>query len=351
MSHNKKLDTTAVGDVALNLSEYLNSQIVGQSEAITTITESFETHRAGMSRHNRPICSFLASGPTGVGKTALIEALTHFVGGDYRRLIKIDCAEFQHSHEIAKLQGSPPGYLGHRETMPLLNQGRIANAQRESPYGVAVILFDEIEKAHSAFFRITLGIMDRAKMTLGDNTVVNFENCMIFFTSNLGYSEDDKKKTISFCSEPQTAAYGEDRAIKKHFSPEFINRLDSTLHFNALTRPQVEVILDMELVKLQNRIIDSKRLINLIVSQAAKDQLLKTGFSREYGARHLQREIEREIVRPMVRIINSGQISNFSDLEVDYADGRFEFYGCDSSIVENSTIVVPKVLRNKRVAA
>src|SRR6202050_5440672 len=247
---NKKLDPSQTGNEAEKLHSDLRKLVVGQNEAVEQIVSIYQTFLAGMTSPGRPLGNFLFLGPTGTGKTRLVEAAAESLVGDARSVLKIDCAEFQHSHEIAKLIGSPPGYLGHRETHPLLSQ-EVLNQYHTEKIKISFVLFDEIEKASDALWNLLLGVLDKATLTLGDNRRVDFSRAMIFMTSNLGAAEMGSilRPGLGFAaSEVQRqAAVGEAdatldakiaraglEAARRKFTPEFMNRLDKVVVFRSL---------------------------------------------------------------------------------------------------------------------
>src|SRR5437773_11981770 len=260
------LDPEMRSSEVLDFERRLLSKIVGQERAVRRVVNMYQIYLAGMAMPGRPIGNLLFLGPTGSGKTRIVEASAEILFGSPRAFIKIDCAEFQHSHEIAKLIGSPPGYLGHRETPPLLTQEAIDQYQTERSR-FSFILFDEIEKANDALWQLLLGILDKGTLTLGDNRRVDFSRTMIFMTSNLGSHEVANLMTggIGFSStEPEVDEEFERRvyrmateAARRKFSPEFLNRIDKVIVFRALQRPELEKILDIELGRVQERIIAS----------------------------------------------------------------------------------------------
>src|SRR5437763_7046198 len=270
---NKQLDPTQTGFEAEKLDGDLRKRVVGQDEAIEQIINIYQTNLAGMSSPGRPIGNFLFLGPTGSGKTRMVEAVAESLLGDARAVIKIDCAEFQHSHEIAKLIGSPPGYLGHRETHPLLSQ-EVLNQYHTEKLKLSFVLFDEIEKASDALWNLLLGILDKATLTLGDNRKVDFSRALIFMTSNLGAAEmsamlsprlgfnacmNGNKATTGNLDENMNGKIsrtGNDAARKK-FTPEFINRLDKIVTFRPLGTEELRRILDIELNMVQQRVFTS----------------------------------------------------------------------------------------------
>ena len=247
---NQRLNPAQTGLQATKLESDLRNRVVGQDEAIEQIVNIYQTDLAGMSCPGRPIGAFLFLGPTGSGKTRTVEAVAESLLGDPHAVIKIDCAEFQHSHEIAKLIGSPPGYLGHRETHPMLSQ-EVLNQYHTEDLKVSFVLFDEIEKASDALWNLLLGILDKATLTLGDNRRVDFSRALIFMTSNLGASEMNSilRPSLGFaageCERSRAAGVTDDllyakisragvEAARRKFTPEFMNRIDKTVVFQPL---------------------------------------------------------------------------------------------------------------------
>ncbi len=340
---NLPLDPTKTGRDAESLEGNLKRHIVGQDEAIEQIVNIFQMHLTGMNAPGRPIGNFLFLGPTGSGKTRTVEATAEALVGNPRAVIKIDCAEFQHSHEIAKLIGSPPGYLGHRETHPLLSQ-EVLNQYHTDRVKVSFVLFDEIEKASDALWNLLLGILDKATLTLGDNRRVDFSRAMIFMTSNLGAAEMSNllSPKLGFqvgAAHPKTIALdqrlagkisqaGVDAARRK-FTPEFINRLDKIVVFRPLGESELRRILDIELRMVQQRVLQSAGSNPFIftVSPGARDFLLAEGTDMKYGARHLKRAIERNLVQPMSNLIATEQVRGGDWVRVDYDSqaGRITF--------------------------
>jgi len=313
----KQLDPTLTGNEAEALESDLRKRIVGQDEAIDQIINIYQTHLAGMSGPGRPIGNFLFLGPTGSGKTRMVEAVAESLLGDARAVIKIDCAEFQHSHEIAKLIGSPPGYLGHRETHPLLSQ-EVLNQHHTDRVKLSFVLFDEIEKASDTLWNLLLGILDKATLTLGDNRRVDFSRALIFMTSNLGASEMNAliRPNLGFapglCDESlvgRISTAGVEAARRK-FTPEFINRIDKTVVFKPLGDAELRKILTLELNMVQQRIFSSANAAPFVfdVTPPARDFLLQEGTDWKYGARHLKRSIDRNLVHPLSNLIATGQV-------------------------------------------
>jgi len=331
---NRLLDPTKTGREAEKLDAALRRNIVGQEEAIEQIVSIYQTYLAGMTSPGRPIGNFLFLGPTGSGKTRLVEVTAEALVGDARAVVKIDCAEFQHSHEIAKLIGSPPGYLGHRETHPLLSQ-EVLN-QYHDKVKLSFVLFDEIEKASDALWNLLLGILDKATLTLGDNRRVDFSRAMIFMTSNLGATEMNsilrpnlgfaaseaehqvQAGTLSEAVNEKVSRAGVEAARRK-FTPEFMNRIDKTVVFRPLGQAELRKILDLELNMVQQRIFNSPSGSPFVftLTDAAKDLLLEEGTDVKYGARHLKRAIERTLVQPLSNLIATEQIRGGDLIQVD----------------------------------
>jgi len=318
----------------LDFERRLLGKIVGQDRAVAKVVNMYQIYLAGMATPGRPIANLLFLGPTGSGKTRIVEASAEILFGSPRAFIKIDCAEFQHSHEIAKLIGSPPGYLGHRETPPLLTQEAIDQYQTDRAR-ISFILFDEIEKANDALWQLLLGILDKANLTLGDNRKVDLSRCVIFMTSNLGAFEMSKMLSggIGFTSGVRQDAENLDdidqkmyrtalEVAKRKFSPEFMNRLDKVVVFRTLTQEHLRQVLDIELGDVQNRIMASQsdRQFIFRCTARAKEFLLREGTDLKYGARHLKRAIERHLVYPMSNLIATGQIGLGDVIKIDVGE-------------------------------
>src|ERR1700693_3674167 len=320
------LDPSKTGRQAEDLENQRHHLVVGQEEAIHPIVRAYQTYLAGLSPVGRPIGNFLFLGPTGSGKTRTVEATAEALLKNSRAVIKIDCAEFQHSHEISKLIGSPPGYLGHRETHPLLCQ-EFLNQYHTEKIKVSFVLFDEIEKASDALWNLLLGILDKGTLTLGDNRRVDFSRSMIFMTSNLGAAEMSAlvSPTLGFnaydagcesrASEPGEGLKGKIersgmQAARREFTREFINRLDKIVTFQPLGSAQLRKILDIELDLVQQRIFAASydRSFVFQATEQAKSFLLEQGIDMKYGARYLKRAIERLLVQPMSNLIATAQV-------------------------------------------
>lgn len=312
----------------------LSTLLVGQPEAIETIVPYVQMHQAGLSPEGSPLGVVLLLGPTGTGKTRTVEALAEVLHGSSKNVLKVDCGEFQMEHEVAKLIGAPPGYLGHRETQPMLTQAKINGAASEDS-DISIVLFDEIEKAASSMTRLLLGILDKATLRLGDNSTVNFENCLIFMTSNVGAGTLQKANRPDFGYEAMLPPnQGADRAklqnigmaaVRRKFSPEFVNRIDSVITYKPLDRAACEIILDQILATCA-RLVHNRlglRGFKLQCTEAARNELLNVGVSVEFGARELKRTVQRNFMQPLAALVAQAQIPPGSAVILDAKDGDF----------------------------
>src|SRR5829696_5720954 len=334
------LDPDQKSPRAQDFEERLTARIVGQERAVRRMSGLYQIFLAGMNPPNRPIGTMLFLGPTGSGKTRVIEAAAEVLYGDSNAIVKIDCAEFQHSHEIAKLIGSPPGYLGHRETSPMLTQENLDRMHTEE-LKLSLILFDEIEKASDSLWQLLLGILDKATLTLGDNRRVDFTRSMVVMTSNLGAREMSElisggigfapgkgSKTPNDTEVDQKIYRTAVEAARRKFSPEFMNRIDKVVVFRSLKEHHLRQILDLELQAVQDRIMQSAGTKFVFqCSDTAKDMLLKEGLDYKYGARHLKRAVERFLVYPLSNLVATGQIGlgDLVHVDVDGIRNRLVF--------------------------
>src|SRR6476659_8498142 len=318
----------------------LGTLIVGQERAVRRISGLYQIFLAGMQNPGRPIGTMLFLGPTGSGKTRVVEAAAEVLFEDANAVVKIDCAEFQHSHEIAKLIGSPPGYLGHRETAPMLTQENLDKYHTEQDK-LTFVLFDEIEKASDALWQLLLGILDKATLTLGDNRRVDFSKCMVILTSNLGAREMSELISGGIRFAPGKGAKNPHdtevdqkiyrtavEAARRKFSPEFMNRIDKVVVFRSLKEHHLRQILDLELQAVQDRIMQSAGTKFVFqCSDTAKDMLMKEGLDYKYGARHLKRAFERFLVYPLSNLVATGQIGlgDLVHVDVDGVRNRLVF--------------------------
>jgi ATP-dependent Clp protease ATP-binding subunit ClpA/CheY-like chemotaxis protein len=302
-----------------DLVDLLSRKIIGQSDALRFITPYIQMYQAGLSSPGRPAGIFLLLGPTGTGKTRTVEALAEIMHGSTRQMLKIDCAEYQSDHEVAKLIGAPPGYLGHRETKPMLSQERLKEVVTDR-CDLALVLFDEIEKAAPAFTTLLLGLLDKAMVRLGDNNTVNFEKTLIFLTSNLGardmlrevapdigFQAAERKSAADVASRLESIGLA---AVRKRFSPEFVNRLDAVITYRPLDAGALAHILDNHVAELQRHVHSrlGERSFEIEVTKPARELLLERGASAEYGARELKRTIHRMLTQPLAAIVAAGQV-------------------------------------------
>jgi len=314
----QQLDPTIRSNDTRDFHGSLRAKIVGQEEGVQALVDMYQVFCAGLNSPGRPVGNLLFLGPTGSGKTRIVEAAAEILFGDARAIIKVDCAEFQHSHEIAKLIGSPPGYLGHRETHPLITQEELAKSHTDK-LKLSFLLFDEIEKASDALWQLLLGMLDKATLTLGDNRRVDLSQTVIFLTSNLGGGEITELMNggMGFVQPRDKPTTGLDQkvertaveAARRKFSPEFMNRLDKVVCLHPLKRQQLEEVLEIELGQVQQRVLETAKGQFLFrVTGQGKDFLLQEGTDQRYGARHLKRAIERHVVYPLANLLATEQV-------------------------------------------
>lgn len=312
---NKTQQPKSSADVSARFEKLL----IGQPGVGKQILPYVQMFQAGLSPENRPAGVFLLLGPTGTGKTRTVEALAEALHGSSKNVLRVDCGEYQMEHEVAKLIGAPPGYLGHRETQPLLSQARVQSVASENS-SLSILLFDEIEKAAPSMMRMLLGVLDRGVLRLGDNNVVNLEKTMIFLTSNLGAETMQKELTpkMGFATmaldaeEANTLKRLESiglMAAKKRFSPEFMNRIDGVITYTPLDERAMEKILMLQLEAIQKH-LDTRLGANsfeMAVTPKLRRFLLAKGVSREYGARELKRTLQRYVLQPLASAVTSGK--------------------------------------------
>ena len=327
----KRLDPNRHGATTSDFESFLRRKIIGQEAAIEAIVEMYQLFLTGLNPPDRPIGNLLFLGPTGSGKTYVVEVVAEALFSNRHAFTKVDCAEFQHSHEIAKLIGSPPGYVGHRETPPMLAQECIDQYQSETQK-LSLLLFDEVEKASDSLWQLLLGILDKASLRLGDNRHVDMTRCMVFLTSNLGAAEmvelvdggigfvtanaaDDPKLDEKIS---RTAV----EAARHKFSPEFMNRIDKVVVFHSLRPEDLERILDLELGYVQERISNAAGHLHFTFrcTPEVRAWLLKQGTDARYGARHLKRAIERNVVFALANLVATGQVQAGDQVEIGLGD-------------------------------
>jgi ATP-dependent Clp protease ATP-binding subunit ClpB len=345
----RTLDATRRSDKASSLVKKFENRIISQQPAKDALVNLLEKHQSGMYDRSKPIGSLLFLGPTGSGKTGTAEAFTEGLFGIASRMMKVDCAEFQHSHEIAKLVGSPPGYLGHRETHPFFTNASILAARQDAsgkevmPF--TVILFDEIEKASDALWNLLLGILDKGSLTTGTNEKVDMTQTIIIMTSNVGAADMSNEDSIGFGSDSKVV--NDDAkleaiamaAARKKFMPEFLNRLDHVVMFKSLTPDDMKKILPLALEKVQDRIVlgIGTPLFEMRVSEAGLKKIEADGYDRRYGARYLNRTIEKAITEPLTRLVATQQILD-GDIVVCHWNGTEWLYNAVGNMKPNAAV-------------
>src|SRR5579871_3093535 len=325
-------------DPAENLIAVLSQKVVGQPAATRVIVPYIQMFQAGLAPEGRPVGVFLLLGPTGTGKTKTVEALAEILHGSEKNVLKVDCGEFQMEHEVAKLIGAPPGYLGHRETQPMLTQQKL-NAVTTEKCNLSLVLFDEIEKAAPSMTRLLLGVLDKGILRLGDNSTVNFEKSLVFLTSNLGAREMMREINPDFgfqsvkAGEPRSDLTGKLQnialvAVRKRFSPEFVNRIDCIITYQPLTPESLSAILDKQISDLQNHVNTrlGNRSFTLEVPFETRQFLLEKGTSPEYGARELNRTIHRQLTQPLATLVASNQVNPGARVRVDVGEDREKLF-------------------------
>ncbi len=337
-STSEPLNPDLHGDLTADFEAVLFRRIVGQEAAVKAVSEMYQMYLVGLNPPDRPIGNLLFLGPTGSGKTYVVEVVAETLLGNPHAFTKVDCAEFQEAHEIAKLIGSPPGYVGHGQTAPMMAQEAIDQWQTEKTK-LSLVLFDEIEKASLALWQLLLGILDKATLTLGDNRKVDLSRCIIFMTSNLGAAEMSAmieggmgfvaKETEVDANLDAKIARTAMEAARKKFSPEFMNRIDRVVVFRTLRPEDLQRVLDLELERVQTRISKAAAAdhhFTFSCTEPVRQWLLKEGTDSRYGARHLKRVIERSLVYPLANLVATDQVSTGEHIEVGMkADGRLSF--------------------------
>ena len=323
----------------MRLVQELQRRVIGQPGAMEAIAPAIQMYQAGLNPEGRPAGVFLLLGPTGTGKTHTVEAVAEVLHGSSKQLLRIDCGEFQMDHEVARLIGAPPGYLGHRETQALLSQARV-NCLTSERCGLSILLFDEIEKASPALTRLLLGVLDKGNLRLGDNNLVNFENCLIFLTSNLGARSMQKEMRDAFGFGRSDARSGQAlagrleqvamSAVRKQFSPEFVNRIDSVLTFHPLEPEALQEILAQQLHNFQELVCRryGASAFFVQISESARERLIAMGTSVEYGARELKRVLHQQVVVPISGLLVRGEIPARHEIWVDWdeEEGAMDVY-------------------------
>jgi ATP-dependent Clp protease ATP-binding subunit ClpB len=296
----------------LHLEDELHKRVIGQDEAVTAVAEAVVRARAGLKDPNRPIGSFIFLGPTGVGKTELARALAEFLFDDEKAMVRIDMSEYQEKHTVSRLVGAPPGYVGYDEG------GQLTEAVRRRPY--CVILFDEIEKAHPDVFNVLLQVLDDGRLTDGQGRTVDFKNTLVIMTSNVGGQKILQHRGTHIgevYDRMKDEVLGE---LRKHFRPEFLNRVDEVIVFHALKEADLKKIIDIQLARLRERLADRK--IGVTLTDAAKTHLVRVGYDPSYGARPLKRTLQKEVETSLARLMMKGDVRDGMTVEVDYDMNR-----------------------------
>ena len=345
----------AMKNESTSILDLLSGKIVGQQTAIAGIASTVKTYQAGLAPAGRPAGVFLLLGPTGTGKTRTVEALAEVLHGTAQKVVKINCGEFQSDHEVAKLIGSPPGYLGHRETKAVLTQERLLEGVSPD-CDLSIVLFDEIEKAAPAVSQLLLGVLDKATLRLGDNTEVNFEKTLIFLTSNLGARQMMKELQPELGFRPpvpeESAGLTKKlegialNAVRKMYSPEFVNRIDVVVTYQPLDSEALALIIEQQIADLQQHVNSrlADKCFNIEVSEDSRAFLLQKGTSPEYGARELKRSIHKYLTQPLATLVIESKIRPGSAVRVGVApDGdslAFDLAAPESSITASRPTVL-----------
>jgi ATP-dependent Clp protease ATP-binding subunit ClpB len=292
----------------LHMEERLHQRLIGQDEAVSAVANAIRRARAGLQDPHRPLGSFLFLGPTGVGKTELARALAEFLFDDEHSMVRIDMSEYQEKHTVSRMVGAPPGYVGYEEA------GQLTEAVRRRPY--AVVLLDEIEKAHPEVLNVLLQLLDDGRLTDGQGRTVDFKNTVVIMTSNLGsqyladaVTEGTRRRVME--------------ALREHFRPEFLNRIDEIIFFHALDRDHMKKIIDIQLAGLTKRLEERK--IRVELTDAAREQLVREGYDPTYGARPLKRTIQRRVLDPLAMRVLEGEFVEGDAVEVDAGPDGLRF--------------------------
>jgi ATP-dependent Clp protease ATP-binding subunit ClpB len=292
----------------VQMEERLHQRLIGQDEAVNAVANAIRRARAGLQDPHRPLGSFLFLGPTGVGKTELARALAEFLFDDERSMVRIDMSEYQEKHTVSRMVGAPPGYVGYEEA------GQLTEAVRRRPY--AVVLLDEIEKAHPEVLNVLLQLLDDGRLTDGKGRTVDFKNTVVIMTSNLGsqyladeVTEGTRRRVME--------------ALREHFRPEFLNRIDEIIFFHALDRDHMKQIIDIQLAGLAKRLEERK--IHVQLTDAAREQLVREGYDPTYGARPLKRTIQRRVLDPLAMKVLEGEFAEGDAVEVDAGPDELRF--------------------------
>jgi ATP-dependent Clp protease ATP-binding subunit ClpB len=293
------------------MEERLHKRVVGQEEAVNAVANAIRRARAGLQDPNRPLGSFVFLGPTGVGKTELARALAEFLFDDEQAMVRIDMSEYQEKHTVSRLIGAPPGYVGYEEA------GQLTEAVRRRPY--AVVLFDEIEKANPEVLNVLLQLLDDGRLTDGKGRTVDFKNAVVIMTSNVGSQYIAERALRGETEIDEGTRRQLMDALRQHFKPEFLNRIDEVIFFHALGRDDIRRIIDIQLGALLRRLADRK--IRLELSDKARDFLIEEGYDPVYGARPLKRTIQRRVLDPLALGVLQGEFKEGDLVRADVSQG------------------------------
>jgi ATP-dependent Clp protease ATP-binding subunit ClpB len=312
----------------IHMEERLHRRVIGQDEAVVAVSNAIRRARAGLQDPNRPLGSFLFLGPTGVGKTELARALAEFLFDDEQAMVRIDMSEYQEKHTVSRMIGAPPGYVGYEEA------GQLTEAVRRRPY--AVVLFDEIEKAHPEVLNVLLQLLDDGRLTDGKGRTVDFKNTVVIMTSNLGsqYLAEQGAGDVRHGQEARISEGARREvmdALRAHFRPEFLNRIDETIFFHPLSREHLKQIIDIQVASLLKRLEERK--IHVQLTDAAKEQLVHEGYDPRYGARPLKRTIQRRVLDPLAMRVLNGEFAEGQTVVVDAGKETLEFHRQESANV------------------
>jgi ATP-dependent Clp protease ATP-binding subunit ClpB len=295
----------------IRMEERLHKRVVGQDEAVTAVANAIRRARAGLQDPNRPLGSFVFLGPTGVGKTELARALAEFLFDDEHALIRLDMSEYQEKHTVSRLIGAPPGYVGYEES------GQLTEAVRRRPY--AVVLFDEIEKAHAEVLNVMLQLLDDGRLTDGKGRTVDFKNTVVIMTSNVGSHYIAERATRGSTELDEGTRRQLMDALRTQFKPEFLNRIDEVIFFHALGRDHIRQIIDIQLGALLRRLEDRK--IRIALTDKARDLIIEEGYDPVYGARPLKRTIQRRVLDPLALGVLQGEFAEGDLVKLDVENG------------------------------
>jgi ATP-dependent Clp protease ATP-binding subunit ClpB len=296
----------------VHMEERLHQRIVGQHDAVEAVANAIRRARAGLQDPNRPLGSFIFLGPTGVGKTELARALAAFLFDDEQAIVRIDMSEYQEKHTVSRLIGAPPGYVGYEEA------GQLTEAVRRRPY--AVVLFDEIEKAHPEVLNVMLQLLDDGRLTDGKGRTVDFKNAVIIMTSNVGSPLIAERAVRGQTELDEGVRRQLTEALRQHFKPEFLNRVDEIVFFHALSRDNIRQIVEIQLGGLLKRLEDRKLQVQL--SDRARDLIIEEGYDPVYGARPLKRTLQRRLLDPLALAVLQGRFREGDSVKVDMQNGE-----------------------------